>query len=238
MNKINKCWAIIPAAGIGSRFASDIPKQYLRVAGNSILAHSIERVLSAPQISLAIVCLAQDDQYWHQDPVSNSSQVKATIGGETRAHSVLKGLEFLAKFASDNDWVLVHDAARPLLDRFSLQQLISHCESSQRGAILASASVNTLKEVSDDNSICSTLDRLKIWQAETPQMFRLGQLTDALSAALAGNADITDESSAMELAGHHVDVVASESNNLKVTTQADIGLLEFLMQDKQSSISD
>lgn len=236
MNKKNDCWAIIPAAGVGRRFAGKTPKQYLKVAGKSILQHSIERVLSAPQVNAAVVCVADNDLLWEREPISKSPRVRSTLGGETRAKSVLRGLEFLSSFAKQSDWVLVHDAVRPLLAETSLQKLISHCRDQQRGAILACGSVDTLKKVDKKNQISATLDRSVIWQAQTPQMFSVGQLTNSLSSAIAANANITDEASAMELSGFHVDIVNSSFNNFKLTTRADLPLLEFLMEAKPSNI--
>ena len=235
-NVENDCWAIIPAAGVGSRFGSDMPKQYFSVAGKSILQHSVERVLAAPQINSVIVCVAADDELGQQQSIAQLPRVKSTFGGETRAQSVLNGLRFLESLADDNDWVLVHDAARPLLSYASLRQLIEHCAEHQRGAILASASVNTLKQVDSRNRISATLDRTMVWQAQTPQMFHLGQLRDALSSALNNSKEITDEASAMELAGFEVDVVASSGNNFKLTSPSDLPLLEFLMQAEPSNI--
>jgi len=205
-----RCWGIVPAAGIGRRFGTDTPKQYARVAGKSILQHEIAK----------------------------QTNVETTLGGDNRAQSVFNGLEFLlSKSVDENEWVLVHDAARPFLHESSLQQLIETCTQNGLGAILATPSVNTLKQVNAGGSVLSTLDRTTIWQAQTPQMFRLGALHKALAAAIANNETITDEASAMEIAGHPVNIVASSPNNLKVTTQADIQLLEFLMQAKQSNMS-
>ena len=236
MNGTYECWAIIPAAGIGRRFGSGTPKQYFQVAAKSVLQHSIDCVLSAPQIKAAVVCVAEDDPFWEKQPSSQASRVHSIIGGASRAKSVSNGIEFLATKAQVDDWVLVHDAVRPLLPEASLQNLIGHCYETQRGAILASAVVDTLKQVDAQERVLATLDRSSIWQAETPQMFRFGELRSALSSALAANINITDEASAMELAGYPIDVVASKSNNFKLTTREDLPLLEFLMQAKHSNI--
>lgn len=233
-----RCWGIVPAAGIGRRFGTDKPKQYTRVAGKSILQHSLECLLRAPQINTAVVCLAEDDVHWQQEEIAKHANVETTLGGDNRAQSVFNGLEFLlSKSVDENEWVLVHDAARPFLHESSLQQLIETCSQNGVGAILATPSVNTLKQVNAGGAVLLTLDRTTIWQAQTPQMFRLGELHKALATAIANNEPITDEASAMEIAGHPVSIVEGNPYNLKVTTQDDIRLLEFLMQTKQSTMS-
>lgn len=226
-------WAIVPAAGKGSRMQQSEPKQYTLLNHKPIIEHSVSALLANRLVEQVLVCVAPDDQYWEDLTVAGMPRIEQTVGGETRAQSVLNGLNKLSKLADNNDWVLVHDAARPCLRASTLDKLVSELAEDTVGGILACRSSDTLKQASPDNSptIVETLDRDVVWRAQTPQMFRIGLLRTALSDALNNNLNVTDEASAMESAGHSVRLIEGDADNIKVTTQGDLALAEFLLSN-------
>ena len=216
-------WLVIPAAGVGARMAADRPKQYLQVAGRCILEHSLHCFLDHPGLLGAVVCLAADDPYWAQLALAGDPRVRRAAGGRERADSVLAGLDLLlAGGAGADDWVLVHDAARPNLARADLDRLLNTLAEDPLGGLLAVPARDTLKRVGADGRVLETLDRSLIWQAYTPQMFRLAALRGALADALAAGAQITDEASALEWAGQAPRLVEGRADNLKVTRPEDL----------------
>lgn len=216
-------WLVIPAAGVGARMAADRPKQYLQVAGRCILEHSLDCFLDHPGLLGAVVCLAADDPYWAQLAVAGDPRVRRATGGRERADSVLAGLDLLlAGGAGADDWVLVHDAARPNLARADLDRLLNTLAGDPVGGLLAVPARDTLKRAGADGRVVETIDRAPIWQAYTPQMFRLAALRRALSDALAAGAAITDEASALEWAGQAPRLVEGRADNLKVTRPEDL----------------
>ena len=225
-------WAVMPAAGSGQRMQRALPKQYIEINGSTILEHSAGVLLDNDNINQLVVCTAADDSLWQNSPLSNHQRVSNTLGGDSRAQSVLNGLNALTE-ADTNDWVLVHDAARPCLSAELLNKLITDLQNDDVGGILAMPAKDTLKiaqsESSATYSIVETTDRAIIWQAQTPQMFRFGLLKDSLQRALESNVAITDEASALERAGYHPKLVASDARNLKVTTPEDVALAGFLL---------
>lgn len=228
-----KFWLVIPAAGVGARMAADRPKQYLIVAGRCILEHSLECFLDHPDLLGAVVCLAADDPYWPQLAVAGDPRVRRAAGGRERADSVLAGLELLlAGGAGADDWVLVHDAARPNLAREDLERLLSSLASDPVGGLLAVPARDTLKRAGADGRVAETVDRALIWQAHTPQMFRLAALCRALSDALAAGASITDEASALEWAGQAPRLVEGRADNLKVTRPEDLHWLRQVWAER------
>jgi 2-C-methyl-D-erythritol 4-phosphate cytidylyltransferase len=222
-----KIWALVPAAGSGQRMGASIPKQYLEIAGKTILEHTIALLNACSQIEKIILCTAADDNMWH----SLDIDVMQVVGGETRAQSVFNGLAALAKIASPDDWVLVHDAARPCLSAEDLLGFIEQLKGQSIGGILAMPCKDTLKYATEEGEpkISKTLDRSMIWQAQTPQMFRHGLLLAALREAIDKNAPITDEASAMEFHGHAVSLIVGDSRNIKITTAQDFALAQFLL---------
>lgn len=227
---MTRLWAIVPAAGAGRRIASDVPKQYLMVAGAPILEHTLQRLLACADISGIVV--AVDPQDHHVDGISSISdpRVSTTAGGAERADSVLAGLLALSSVAAPRDWVLVHDAARPCLPLKDLNQLIAEAREHDCGAILAQSIVDTIKQADDQGLVVTTLDRSQLWRAQTPQMFRLSELQTALEVSLKRGDVITDEASAMERAGFPVRVVPGPVCNLKITIPEDLNLAEFYLQ--------
>lgn len=229
-----KFWLVIPAAGIGSRMGADKPKQYVQVAGKSILEHSLAVFLQYPQLQAAVVALAADDPYWDSLSIAQHPQVHPVTGGKERADSVLAGLHYLTELgAQPNDWVLVHDAARPLLTRADLDRLLQTLAQSDVGGLLACPVRDTLKQDDGSGLSAKTLNRDGVWQALTPQMFQLQLLTKALTDALSAGAVVTDEASAVEWAGYSPQLVLGRSDNLKLTYPEDVALFGALYSQAQ-----
>lgn len=227
------CHAVIPAAGSGTRMQSDIPKQYLPLAGRCLLEHSLTVLLDNPDIASIAVALGPDDNRAASLDLLRDPRVRTTIGGDERADSVLAGLACLGAYAADDDWVLVHDAARPCLPAGDLRRLISTVRGSDIGGILAEPVVDTVKQASADGLVEATLDRDRLWRAQTPQMFRLGELRQALRRSLALGVAVTDEASAMEHAGFPVQLVRGSAANLKVTVAEDLALAAWYLQQRK-----
>lgn len=220
-------WVVIPAAGVGSRMKADRPKQYLQLAGRTILEHTLECFLDHPQLKGLVVCVASDDAYWPDLVCSTDPRVYRADGGCERADSVLCGLHRLSGLgASDGDWVLVHDAARPNLAASDLDQLLQTLAYDPVGGLLAVPARDTLKRADADGRVQETVDRAVVWQAFTPQMFRLGSLREALADALASGIAVTDEASALEWMGLRPRLVEGRADNLKITRPEDLQWLE------------
>jgi 2-C-methyl-D-erythritol 4-phosphate cytidylyltransferase len=221
-------WAVIPAAGVGARMAADRPKQYLALGGRTILEHSLGCFLGHPCLKGVVVSLAVDDPYWPDLPSAGNELIQRVAGGRERADSVLNALLHLhAQGADDDDWVLVHDAARPNLARADLDRLLGELADDPIGGLLAVPARDTLKRAGGDGRVQQTVDRSTIWQAFTPQMFRLGALHRALADSLVAGVAITDEASAIEWAGQAPKLVEGRADNIKVTRPED---LEWLRQ--------
>ncbi|RWU25201.1 2-C-methyl-D-erythritol 4-phosphate cytidylyltransferase [Pseudomonas alkylphenolica] len=221
-------WAVIPAAGVGARMAADRPKQYLQLGGQTILEHSLDCFLDHPCVKGVVVSVAADDPYWPGLRCATDPRIQRAEGGQERADSVLNALLLLhAQGAADSDWVLVHDAARPNLARSDLDRLLGELADDPVGGLLAVPARDTLKRASADGRVRKTIDRSTVWQAYTPQMFRLGALHRALADSLVADVAITDESSAIEWAGHSPRLIEGRSDNIKVTRPED---LEYLRQ--------
>lgn len=227
---MSSVWAVVPAAGSGRRMAAEVPKQYLKLNGVPILEHTLRALLACPDIRGVVVVLDPSDRRADAIPSLSDPRVSTASGGDERADSVLSGLRAIAAEAGEQDWVLVHDAARPCISVAVLHSLITSCVSEGVGTVMAQASVDTLKRVSDDNRVVETLDRKVIWRAQTPQMFKLAELTSALSSALANDIAITDESVAMELAGCPVSILEGPSTNIKITVPADLDIAEIILR--------
>ncbi|WP_166359969.1 2-C-methyl-D-erythritol 4-phosphate cytidylyltransferase [Pseudomonas akapageensis] len=221
-------WAVVPAAGIGARMAADRPKQYLQLGSRTILEHSLDCFLDHPNLKGLVVSLAADDPYWPTLRSASDSRIQRAAGGQERADSVLNALLLLhAQGAGDDDWVLVHDAARPNLARSDLDKLLAELADDPVGGLLAVPARDTLKRADANGRVSATVDRSTIWQAYTPQMFRLGALHRALADSLVADVAITDEASAMEWAGQAPRLIEGRSDNIKVTRPED---LEWLRQ--------
>jgi 2-C-methyl-D-erythritol 4-phosphate cytidylyltransferase len=224
-----KFWLVIPAAGVGARMAADRPKQYLQIAGRCILEHTLYCFLDHPGLLGAVVCVSVDDPYWPQLPLARDLRVRRAPGGRERADSVLAGLQaLLAEGARAEDWVLVHDAARPNLAREDLERLLDSLADDPVGGLLAVPARDTLKRAASDGRVAETVDRSVIWQAYTPQMFRLGALREALAQALKEGVAVTDEASAMEWTGQAPRLIEGRADNLKVTRPEDLHYMQSI----------
>lgn len=228
-------WAVVPAAGRGARFGGDVPKQYLEIDGEPLLAHTLRALLSHPGVDGAVVALAAGDARWPGWQSFEGKPVIACTGGASRAASVLAGLAALPGDVRADDFVLVHDAARPNLSPEDLSSLLERGRADPVGAILAAPVRDTLKLAGDDGGIDATHPRDRLWRALTPQLFRRLQLSRALEAALAEGVEPTDESMAMERQGARPLLVEGRDDNLKVTTPADLALMAFLLRDVRGS---
>jgi len=228
-------WAVVPAAGRGSRFGGDVPKQYVDAGGEPLLAHTLRALLAHPAIDGIVVVLAADDTLWPGWREFAGRPILACIGGDSRADSVLAGLAALPDSVRPDDFVLVHDAARPNLRTADLDRLLDLGKADPVGAILAAPLRDTLKLAGDDGGIDATEPRERRWRALTPQLFRRLQLTRALEAAREAGAAVTDESMAMERQGLRPLLVEGADDNIKVTTAADLALVKFLLQQREAS---
>ena len=223
---------IIPAAGAGRRLAAggELPKQYRPLLGKPMLLWSVERATADSRVGGVTVALAPDDHLGKSLAWDLDRPVDTVVGGETRAHSVLNALRH-ARATADPDRVLVHDAARPCLDRESLARLLDHGLDDPAGAILAEPVSDTLKRAGEDEPrILETVNREGLWAAQTPQLFPADALEAALTAQLEAGAPPTDEAGAMEAAGHRPLLVAGSRTNLKVTWAADLPLAEAILK--------
>ncbi|NQY03130.1 MAG: 2-C-methyl-D-erythritol 4-phosphate cytidylyltransferase [Halieaceae bacterium] len=229
MSDAPSCWAVLPAAGSGRRMAAAIPKQYLPLAGATVMEHSLNALLACPDIRAVAVVLDPADRRNDDIVGLRDARVRIAPGGRERADSVLAGLDLLAEQAGGDDWVLVHDAARPCVAVTSINRLITEVQQSGVGGLLAEPVVDTVKRATAEGKVESTPDRANLWRAQTPQMFRLRELRDALRDARREGKVVTDEASAMEMAGHEVQLVAGSPRNLKVTVQADLALAEYYL---------
>jgi 2-C-methyl-D-erythritol 4-phosphate cytidylyltransferase len=223
-----KFWAVVPAAGVGKRMNADRPKQYLELAGKTVIEQTLLRLLNTDVFAAIAVAISEEDPYWPELDVSAHEKIITAAGGKERADSVLSALKSIRAIASDTDWVLVHDAARPCLMETDIHHLIASLVSDEVGGILALSSHDTLKNVQGDR-IVGTLDRRHIWRALTPQMFRYDLLKNALEAA-EGNPAITDEASALELQGLQPKIVEGRPDNIKITRPEDLALAQFYME--------
>jgi 2-C-methyl-D-erythritol 4-phosphate cytidylyltransferase len=230
MNQILKCWAVVPAAGVGKRMQADRPKQYLPLAGKTVIEHTLNRLLQSGAFQSVAVAISVEDPYWPELDVSKHPQVITAPGGKERADSVLSALKLLQDKASEDDWVLVHDAARPCLTASDIHLQIDMLKDDAVGGILALSSHDTLKHV-DGLTITATIDRKHIWRALTPQMFKYGMLRDALQET-EGNPAITDEASALELLGFQPKIVEGRPDNIKITRPEDLALAQFYMEQQ------
>ena len=225
-------WAVVPAAGRGARFGSPLPKQYLQVAGQPLIAHTLTALLSHPLVEGALVAISANDADWPGWTSFRDKPVLTCVGGATRAQSVLAALEALPEAVRADDFVLVHDAARPNLRSEDLQQLLERGRADPVGAILAAPVRDTLKRAGDDGGIDGTQPRQHLWRALTPQLFRRFQLTRALQEAGKSGVEVTDESMAMELQGLRPLLIEGSEDNLKVTTPADLARFEFILSQR------
>lgn len=233
MSDSQQFWAVIPAAGAGKRMLADRPKQYLSLAGSTVLEHTLSLFCSHEDVSGVVVAIDPDDAYWPSLAFAGKDAVTVVRGGKQRCHSVLNALNGLAGIAVNDDWVLVHDAARPCLPQSDLHKLMTELKDDSTGGILALPVTDTLKRANDDRTVCETVDRISLWRALTPQMFQLGTLKTALEWCLQNDIQVTDEASAMEHAGFRPRLIQGQSRNIKITQPGDLVLAEYYLSRPQ-----
>lgn len=225
-------WAVVPAAGRGSRFGGDMPKQYLEIAGAPVIAHTLQALLAHASVEGVVVVLSAEDARWPGWHEFAGKPLVTCCGGDARSDSVLAGLVALPESVRPDDFVLVHDAARPNLRLDDLDQLLERGRNDPVGAILAVPVRDTLKRAGDDSGIDGTQPRERLWRALTPQLFRRLQLTRALEAARDADVVVTDESMAMERQGARPLLVEGSEDNFKITTAADLARFEFILSQR------
>ena len=237
----NTFTVVVPAAGAGKRMLSDCPKQYLMIGNECVLTHTINNLLSHPLINEVVVALSEKDEYFNELALAKNPRVHKVIGGAERVNSVLKGL--LSKHVVQNTWVLVHDAARPCVSHKDITALIELCTLNNCGGLLAIPVVDTIKQSNEiiqcnkspntkPTQVDKTIDRAALWQALTPQMFKTNQLIHAIEAALEQSLDITDESSAIEMAKIPSILVMGSRQNIKITRPDDLPLAAFYLENR------
>ncbi len=233
MSRAAGLWAVVPAAGSGLRMGGEVPKQYLPLHGRTVLDHSLAALLAHPGIRRVAVAVARGDARWQASEHASDSRIRWVEGGAERCHSVLNALGALAGEAAADDWLLVHDAARPCLRRRDLDNLIHTLREHPVGGVLGVPVRDTMKRCASNGAIVATVDRVGLWHAYTPQMFRFGLLDEALRAAVAAGVLVTDEAAAVERAGHAPRMVEGGQGNIKVTRPADLPLAAFFLAHEE-----
>jgi 2-C-methyl-D-erythritol 4-phosphate cytidylyltransferase/2-C-methyl-D-erythritol 2,4-cyclodiphosphate synthase len=234
-----RVWAVVPAAGRGERFAeasaARAPKQYSALLGACVLEWSLRPLLREPRIEKVVVVVALDDSRWHELNASiGSPKLLTAIGGASRQESVLSGLARLQGLADPDDWVLVHDAARPCLDPLDVRALIDALEQGAEGAVLAAPIVDTVKR-ERDGVVGETVDRQGLWRALTPQAFGFAALLTALADAARLGVTVTDEAQSMERRGVRARLVQGSAFNVKVTRAADLAAAERILKSAEDT---
>ncbi len=224
---------IVPAAGVGKRMLAACPKQYLKINNESILVHTVNRLLSHEKVAKIILALSDDDDYFAQTALVNNPDVIRVSGGEERVDSVLSGLRAVDETIFE--WVLVHDAARPCVSHHDIDLLIERCLRQNTGGLLAAPVVDTIKQSDNTTAalqVADTIDRSQLWHALTPQMYKTSELKQAIEQAQAQGLAITDESSAIEQAGLPSLLVSASRENIKITRPEDLALAAFYLQQQ------
>ena len=233
MTKTNY-WAIVPAAGSGQRFGTEVPKQFQRLGDQLVAQHSLSRLLSIQCIVKIIVPCDTTAVYWREIPAASDSRVELVAGGSERVHSVLQGLQAIRGQADNRDWVLVHDMARPCITGADINKLIAELADHDVGGILATAVSDTLKKVTADHVVEVTADRSLYRAAQTPQMFRYGLLVKALETMLSDGQTPTDEASAIEYLGEQGKIVEGRRDNIKITHREDLIIAAAIMNYQET----
>lgn len=230
-------WFIVPAAGVGQRMGAAIPKQYLPFLESTIIETTLSTLLQIECVVGVVVAVHPEDAHWKSLSIASDPRIHTVEGGAERSDSVLAGLQFLETRAADNQWILVHDAARPCIHVSSVLHLLTRLSEHPVGGILGVRCSDTLKSVNEDENIESTVDRRHIWQAQTPQMFRYRILYSALFDGLRQQRVITDEASAIEQAGLPVAIVEGRRDNIKITQPDDIVVAEAIYQSHHNALA-
>ena len=248
MKNPTRYWCIVPAAGVGKRMGSDIPKQYLPLGDSTVIQQTLIKLRKIKQLEAVVLCLSLGDEWW--DSLSDSNNLNGgqpviiAAGGKERSDSVLNGLKAIARNACDNDWVLVHDVARPCVRVEDIQALIEQASQHDVGGLLGMPVRDTMKravvrkgvvgDVVEANAVevLETVCRDNLWHALTPQMFRYGELMQAMTDALKANYPITDEASAIERLGRQPLLVEGHPDNIKITHPEDLALAAIFLKQQ------
>jgi 2-C-methyl-D-erythritol 4-phosphate cytidylyltransferase len=226
-------WAVVPAAGGGTRMRAARPKQYLPLLGRAILQHTLERLGHYPHLRGLLVGIAADDAYWPTLTTDIPNLLTTYIGGAERAQTVLNGLRALETYAAPDDWVLVHDAARPCIRHADIDALMAAVAGHADGGLLALPLSDTVKRADHNGCAEETVPRAGLWRALTPQVFRLDALSAALESALQAGVEITDEASAMEYSGARPRLVHGHADNIKITVPEDLAQAELFLREQE-----
>lgn len=232
MKTQTKLWAVVPAAGSGSRFSKTELKQYQYIQNRTVLEHTVNR-LNTLDLAGCVLAIGENDNFARTLSFDHKQKLHFCLGGVERVNSVLNALIYLSDIADENDWVLVHDAARPCVTTACLEKLVKSAIDSDQSNILAIPVRDTLKQVLNQNQIEKTVSRALLWQAQTPQMAKLGILRKAIETSLLDNILITDEASALEYINEPVHVVQGRSDNIKITYTDDLELARLILQSQQ-----
>jgi 2-C-methyl-D-erythritol 4-phosphate cytidylyltransferase len=227
-------WGIVPAAGTGKRFAAELPKQFHRIGDKLIADHTLSRLLGISKLQKILVPCDINAEQWAQVSAVADRRVELLGGGAERVHSVLNGLRALRDVAASNDWVLVHDMARPCVSSGDINKLIEQLDDHAVGGILATPINDTLKKITSASAVDKTLDRSDFRAAQTPQMFRYGLLVRALKTMLKEQQLPTDEASAIEYIGEQAKIVEGRSDNIKITHREDLMIAQAIMGYQES----
>ncbi len=212
---------------------SPVPKQYLPLADRTVIDHTLDRLVNHPRVAGVFVAVSKDDSRWAETGFAAHPRIVRVQGGRERCHSVMNALQALMSRADGQDWVLVHDAARPCVRPEDLDRLIESLTDHPSGGLLGMPVRDTMKRADSDLAVRQTLSREGLWHAFTPQMFRLRSLHDALSDALRRGLRVTDDASAMELAGHRPLMVEGRGDNIKITRAEDLRLATFYLAQQE-----
>lgn len=228
-------WVVVPAAGVGKRMGSGTPKQYLRLNGRAVIDHTIERLLLHPSIDGLYLAISEEDICWADTEFAGHPDIVTLPGGVERCFSVFNALQLLSARAAADDWVLVHDAARPCVRRTDIDHLIGMLDGHAIGGLLGRPVSDTMKRTDSADRIVATVERKHLWHAYTPQMFRFGVLYDAMRSALDAGVLVTDEASAIEYAGHRPIMVEGHADNLKITRPEDLPLAAYYLEQQAAA---
>lgn len=230
-----KFWVIVPAAGSARRMGAAVPKQYLPLAGRTVIEWSLAPFLAHERSAGIVIALAEQDSRWPQMELAREAKIMTTSGGAERMDSVLAGLGVLQSKAASDDWVLVHDAARPCLSASDLDRLLEELSDDAVGGLLAAPVVDTLKRADESGRVAQTVAREKLWRALTPQMFRRDILQRALADARARGLSVTDEAQAVEALGLQPKLVAGDADNIKITLPDDLARAERILRSRSAA---
>jgi 2-C-methyl-D-erythritol 4-phosphate cytidylyltransferase len=230
-------WAIIPAAGSGKRMLTDLPKQYLDLFGRPVIEHTLTRLLDFGQVAGAVVALRHGDPHWKGIHLNSTKPVHITPGGEERCHSVINALQLLSRqpgYDAATCQALVHDAVRPCVRTADIEKLIAVVGGSEAGGLLGMPVRDTMKRLDVDAAVVETVNRENLWHALTPQLFGCEILSKTLQQAIDDGYLVTDESSAMEHAGYHPQLVSGSEDNIKITRPGDLELAAYYLRKMEA----